>query len=105
MSTQATQPDNTSHPTDWPQPRGEGESVRITAEIRRQVVTEFLLRELTHQQAVVAGECNDLKVRRANGLPCAAAENRASNATAVLQYIGATLAGYSDNRDFAGVTK
>jgi hypothetical protein len=91
---QATQPPQ--------QPTG---SVRITAQVRRQVLREHYESEQRRQQAIVASECNDLKVLRANHLPAAVAEHRAANAVAVLQYIGTNLTAYSDNRDFRGVAR
>lgn len=81
-----------------------GDSVRITAQQRRRVEIDLLTREVEHQQIVVASECNDLKVLKANGSPCAMAERRASNATAVLQHLGFMLRAYG-NRDFRGVTR
>lgn len=102
VSPQATQPVQSPHPR-------QGDSVRITAQVpretRRQVLREHLADELVRAQAIAASEANDLKVLRGNGQPCAQAELRAANATAVLQYIGSTLAAYSDNRDFRGVAK
>lgn len=97
VSQQATQNSNTPHPrpNDW-----QRDSVRIT-----DAVVAFLKREIVRQQAVVAGESHDLKMRRANGQPCAMAELRASNATAVLQYLGSTLKAFEGNRDFAQVTR
>lgn len=85
-------------------PESHGDSVRITAQVRRQVLTDHLMTELVRQQAVVASECNDLKVLRGNGSPCAMAELRAANATAVLQYIGSALAAFG-NRDFKAVAR
>jgi hypothetical protein len=79
--------------------------VRITAEVRRQVLTEWLGKELATQQAVADSEARDLRVLRENHLPCAAAENRASNAIAVLQYIGTALGAFAGNRDFRGVAR
>jgi hypothetical protein len=83
-------------------PQSSSDSVRITAETRRQVEIELLTRELTRQQIVVASECNDLKVLKSNGSPCAMAERRASNATAVLQHLGSMLRARGGNRDFVG---
>lgn len=106
VSNQVTHNDKSSHqrPNDW-KPRSSDESVRITAEVplqvRRRVLREFLQQEESRQAAISASESNDLKVRRANGLPTAVAELRASNAAAVLQYIGATLKAFGDdNRDY-----
>jgi hypothetical protein len=101
MSTQVTQNSDTPHPrpNDWK--RGD-ESVRITA-IRRQGVVDHLRGELARAQLIAANECQDLRVKRGQGMPCAQAELRASNATAVVQYLGATLKAYGDNRDFPSV--
>ena len=102
VSHQTTHDSDTPHSTDWT-PRSD--SVRITAQVRRQVLREFLADELATQQVKVDSEARDLRVLRENHLPCAAAENRASNATAVLQYIGAALQAYTGNRDFRGVAR
>lgn len=66
-------------------------------------ITEFLREELARQQVIADVECRDLKRLKQMGLPHEQAERRASNATAVLQYIGSTLRAYGDNRDFRGV--
>lgn len=101
VTDQATQDDASSHlsPNDW---QRSGDSVRITAQERRRMLTDFLRSELVRAQAIAACESNDLRVMRGNGQPCAQAELRASNATAVAQYLGSTLKAYSDNRDFVG---
>lgn len=100
MSTPTTQPSQPPHPrpNDWKR----DESVRITA-IRRQGVVDHLRGELARAQLIAANECQDLRVKRGTGQPCAQAELRASNATAVVQYLGATLKAYGDNRDFPSV--
>lgn len=100
VSSQATQDGNTAHPTDW-KPRAEGDSVRITAEGRRAVV-KFFTDELARQQTVADFEARDFESKRKRDVPSEHAERRASNATAVLQYIGSTLRAFEGNRDFVG---
>lgn len=107
MATPIIQPGNTPHPrpTDW-----DRDSVRITvkdvpASVRRQILREHYEQQHANQTAVSAFECNDLKVLRAQGRPTAHAEQRASNAAAVLQHIASNLAAYTDNRDFKGVAR
>lgn len=80
-----------------------GDSVRITAAVRHQVEVDLLTRELARQRVIADSEARDLRSLKKLGRPTETAERRASNATAVLQYIGATLAAYVDNRDFRGV--
>lgn len=112
VSPQATQPDSSSHSTDWT-PRSESDSVRITAkdvpaQVRRQILREFFESEERRQETIAASESNDLKVKRSSGQPYAVAEVRASNASAVLQYIGSNVrvfGGHRDNRDFREVTR
>ena len=97
VSTEVTQTGKSAHP------RPGDDSVRITA-IRRQAIVEHLRGELARAQLVAANECQDLRVKRSTGQPCAQAELRASNATAVVQYIGSTLRAYGNNRDFGAVS-
>lgn len=105
VSQQVTHNDKSStRSTDWAR-SGDDDSVRITAQVplqvRRQILREFFEVELPRAQAIAASEANDFRVLRGNGQPHAAAELRAANATAVLQYIGATLKAFSgDNRDY-----
>jgi hypothetical protein len=94
----------TTKPTQSPQGASD-DSVRITAAVRHQVEVDLLTRELARQQVIADSEARDLRSLKNLGLPSASAERRASNATAVLQYIGATLAAYGDNRDFRGVSR
>lgn len=100
VSQQSTQQSNSS--TDWT--RESDESVRITA-IRRQAVIDHLSGELARAQLIAASEGQDLRVKRSSGQPCAQAELRAANATAIVQYLGATLKAFEGNRDFAQVTR
>lgn len=105
VSPQATQPGNTPHqrPTDW----GRDDSVRITAQQRRQVLTEFLADALTVQRAVAEGERLD-RTATACTAPTGfytTSDLRVSNAAAVQQWIASNLAAYSDNRDFRGVAR
>lgn len=93
-----------TQPVHSPHPRQGDDSVRITAQQRRQVLREHLTDELARAQAIAAAEANDLKVLRTNGLPYAQAELRAAIATALVQYLGSTLRSYSDNRDFRAVS-
>ena len=98
VSPQATQPVQSPHPR-------QGDSVRITAEQRRQVLREHYEDEHHKQAALAAFDANELAQLRSLGRPYEAAKNRASNSAAVLQRIAANLAAYSDNRDFRGVTR
>lgn len=94
MATLATQP-----------PQGASDdSVRITAQQRRQTEIDFLVRELARQQVIASSEAADLKRLKELGLRFDQAERRAANATAVLQYLGSTLRAYGYNRDFPAVT-
>jgi hypothetical protein len=99
VSSQATQP----HPR-----QGDDESVRITAQVRRQVLREHYEDEFRKQSAQSAFDANDLKVLRDSGLPYESAKLRASNSAAVLQRIGSMVAAYGgnrDNREFRTVTR
>lgn len=95
VTPQATQP-----------PQGSsGDSVRITAQVRRQVLREHYEQRLAYQQAVVSAERAD---REANGsgVPMfSRADVAVSNTIAVLQDISATLQAYTDNRDFPVVQR
>jgi hypothetical protein len=82
-----------------------GDSARITAEVRRQILREHYTERLARQQAVVASERAD---REANGVGApmfSRADVAVSNTIAVLQDISSTLAAYSDNRDFREVQR
>jgi hypothetical protein len=95
VTPQATQP-----------PQGSSdESVRITAEIRRQVIVEYLTDRLAYQQAVVTLERGARNTNASGPLMYTQADLRVSNTIAVLQDISSTLAAYSDNRDFRGVNR
>lgn len=83
-------------------PQSSSDSVRITAEIRRQTLITFLTEELDRQQTVVDFEARELESKRKRGVSSAQAERRAANATAVLQYLGSTLRAVAGNRDFVG---
>lgn len=103
VSPQATHNDKPSHPTDW-RPRSGDDSVRITAEVRRQVLVEFLTDALTVQRAKTEGERID-RAATESASPhgfFSTADLRVSNAAAVQQWIASSLAGYTDNRDFVG---
>lgn len=100
VSTQVTQDGNTPHPRP-----ADGDSVRITAADRRQVLREHYEDEHRKQAALAAFDANELAQLRKLGRPYEAAKNRASNSSAVLQRIAANLAAYSDNRDFRGVAR
>lgn len=75
------------------------DSVRITAQVRRQVLREHYTEKLERQQAVVDSERNDRKVNGDTTPFYTSADLRVSNTIAVLQDISATLAGLGDNRD------
>lgn len=83
-------------------PQSHGDSVRITAEIRRQTLVTFLTEELDRYQVIADAECKDLKNLRKLGLPLAQAERRASTAIGIVQYLGSTLRAVAGNRDFVG---
>lgn len=111
VSPQATQPDKPSHPTDWPQQRKD-ESVRITAadvpaEVRRQVLREFLADALVTQRAAAESERADRKTAEGTeGIRgerlFSFADLRVSNAVAVQQWIASMVSACSDNREFTG---
>ena len=82
---------------------GDDESVRITAQQRRQVLREHYTERLRYQQAVVASEKRDREANGAGVPMFSRADVAVSNMIAVLQDISATLAAYSDNRDFGAV--
>lgn len=105
VSPQATQDNNFPHPkpTDW-RPRS-GDSVRITAEVRRQVLAEFLADALTVQRAVSEGERIDRESSDTGLRLYTQADLKVSNAVAIQQWISSNLAAYTGNRDFKGVAK
>lgn len=98
VSPQATQPGNP------PLPRRDA-SVRITAEQRRQVLREHYEERRSLQQAAVTAERIDRNALGPQEPVFSTADLRYSNKVAVLQDISATLAAYSDNRDFRGVAR
>jgi hypothetical protein len=91
VTSQATQP-----------PQGSsGDSVRITAQVRRQVLREHYEQRLIHQRAVAQFERLDRKAQGFPGEPqYTVADLRVSNAVAVLQDISASLSALGENRDF-----
>lgn len=105
VSPQATQPDKPSHPTDWPQQRGD--SPRITAEVRRQVLREHYRAEQVHQASLTkdfewdlaALSSADPNALRAGQLQDA--KNRVLVSKGIEQHIAANLAAFG-NRDFVG---
>lgn len=102
VSIETTHDGNTPHPrpNDWKR-----DSVRITAEIRRQVVGEFLQDALVVQRAVAEGERIDRASQPKSPLGLfTTADLKVSNAAAVQQWIASALAGFGDNRDFPAVT-
>jgi hypothetical protein len=101
VSPQATQPGNTPHPrpTDW-----DRDSVRITAQQRRQVLSGFLSDALTVQRAVSEGERIDRETSNTGLRLYTQADLKVSNAAAIQQWIASNLAAYTDNRDFPAVT-
>jgi hypothetical protein len=80
--------------------------VRITSEVRRQVLIEHYTQRRAAQQAVVESERNDRKVHDSGLLLHSTSDLRVSNAIAVLQEIAANLAAFDDpNRDFKVVQR
>lgn len=98
VSTQATQTGKSPHP------RQGDDSVRITAEIRRQVLCEHYTERLAVQQAAVASERTDRNALGRQEPVFSMADVRVSNKIAVLQDIAATLAAFGDNCDFGAVS-
>lgn len=109
VSSQATQDDNSSHPTDW------RSSVRITAEVpndvRRQILHDHYEQRASYQHAVTLEAKNnrDFLVARYRSNPGSVsihqvddANRQLTAARTVEQDVKATLAAYSDNRDFVG---
>jgi hypothetical protein len=90
----------TTKPTQSPQGASD-DSVRITAQQRRQVLREHYEQRLVHQRAVAQSERLD---RKSQGFPgevlYTTADLRVSNAVAVLQDIAASLSALGENRDF-----
>lgn len=116
VSTKSTQDSTTPHPrpTDWQ--RGD-DSVRITAvspEVRRQILREHYEHRALMQHAVtIEAQTNrDSLATRFRSNPEAVrpyqvdeANRQLTAARTVEQDVKATLAVYSDNRDFRGVAK
>lgn len=97
--TQATQSGKSPHLGD--------DSVRITAQQRRDIIHDFLADAIVTQRAVAEGERTDRKATE-SAAPrgfFTTADLRVSNAAAVQQWIASNLAAYSvDNRDFGAVS-
>lgn len=94
-SPQATQNSNSPHPR-------QGDSVRITAAIRRQILAEFFANALPVQRAVTEAERADRATVggvSSTGL-FTTADLRVSNAVAIQQWIASQHEAYSDNREF-----
>lgn len=116
VSSQATQPDNPSHSTDWTRVQ-QRDSVRITAvtpEIRRQVLREHYEQRDFMQRAVTIEARNnrDSLAARHGANPEAVrpyqvdeANRQLTAARTIEQDVSAMLAIYSDNRDFRGVAR
>lgn len=98
--TQATQSSKPPNSTGRAGSEGD-DSVRITAQQRREILREHYEQRLARQQAVVASERNDRKANGAGVPMFSRADVAVSNTIAVLQDISATLKSIGDdNRDF-----
>jgi hypothetical protein len=88
-------------------PESRDDSVRITAQVRRQILREHYTERLAAQQAVAQSERLDRKAQGFPGEPLyTVADLRVSNAVAVLQDISSTLKSFGDdNRDFQAVQR
>lgn len=109
VSVQATQPDKPSHPNEWK--RDGDDSVRITAEIRRQVLREHYEHRASMQHAVTIEAQNNrdsLTIRYSTNPEAVRpyqideANRQLTAARTVEQDVRSVLAVYSDNRDFVG---
>ena len=112
VSPQATQDSSAPHPrpNDWQR----GDSVRITAAVRRQVLREHYEQRASMQHAVTVEARNnrDSLTDRFRQNPKAVtryqideANRELTAARTVEQDVNATLLAYSDNRGFRGVTR
>lgn len=78
-----------------------GDSVRITADIRRQVLSEFFADALIVQRAVTEGERIDRKNSDTGVKLYTQADLKVRSAAAIQQWVASNLAAYADdNREF-----
>ncbi len=86
-------------------PESHGDSVRITAEIRRRVLLEHYTEKLERQQSVVELERNARNNKKSSPLMYTQDDLRVSNTIAVLQDASSYVQAYGGNRDFHEVQR